>query len=185
MSEVTTRTDDSELGPQDNLLDLRISSATFNRTQITQILTAGKHEVDPSTIQTFLAVDFYNHDTKNTDMTFGLEPIYNTLFSFRNTVDDFYIKYLERDTILIDIFYIPKAAAGEAKLATGALKLGSAKLPLNKLLEKDYSFQAQEIVYIGEGQVEVPIGKVFYRMRPRKPLDEAIKWYKQKQLVKN
>lgn len=50
MSEVTTRTDDSELGPQDNLLDLRISSATFNRTQITQILTAGKHEVDPSTI---------------------------------------------------------------------------------------------------------------------------------------
>ena len=178
MSEVTTRTDDSELGPQDNLLDLRISSATFNRTQVTQLLTAGKQEVDPSTISTFLAVDFYNHDTKNTDMTFGLEPIYNTLFSFRNTVDDFYIKYLERDIILIDIFYIPKSPPGQQKLATGALKLGSAKLPLNKLLEQDYSFQAQEIVHIGEGQVEVPIGKVFYRMRPRKPLDEAIKWYK-------
>ena len=113
MSEVTTRTDDSELGPQDNLLDLRISSATFNRTQVTQLLTAGKQEVDPSTISTFLAVDFYNHDTKNTDMTFGLEPIYNTLFSFRNTVDDFYIKYLERDIILIDIFYIPKSPPGQ------------------------------------------------------------------------
>ena len=112
MSEVTTRTDDSELGPQDNLLDLRISSATFNRVQLTQVLMAGKQEMDPNTIQTFLAVDFYNHDTKNTDMTFGLEPIYNPLFSFRNTVDDFYIKYLERDTILIDIFYIPKAQPG-------------------------------------------------------------------------
>ena len=113
-------------------------------------------------------------------MTFGLEPIYNTLFSFRNTVDDFYIKYLERDIILVDIFYIPKAPSGQQKLVTGALKLGSAKLPLNKLLEKDYSFQAQEIVHIGEGQVEKTIGKVFYRMRPRKTLDEAIKWYKQK-----
>ena len=73
-------------------------------------------------------------------MTFGLEPIYNTLFSFRNSVDDFYIKYLERDTILIDIFYIPKAVMGKSSQATGAIKLGSAKLPLNKLLEKDFSF---------------------------------------------
>ena len=103
---------------------------------------AGQQEIEPGTIQTFLAVDFYNHDTKSTDMTFGIEPIYNTLFSFRNTVDDFYIKYLERDTILIDIFYIPKAQPGKPSLATGALKLGSAKLPLSKLLDKDYSFQA-------------------------------------------
>ena len=50
MSEVTTRTDDSELGPQDNLLDLRISSATFNRVQLTQVLMAGKQEIDPNTI---------------------------------------------------------------------------------------------------------------------------------------
>ena len=45
-------------------------------------------------------------------MALGLEPIYNTLFSFKNTVDDFYVKYLERDTILVDIFYIPQAQAG-------------------------------------------------------------------------
>ena len=101
---------------------------------------AGQQEIDPNTIQTFLAVDFYNHDTKSTDMTLGIEPIYNTLFSFKNTVDDFYIKYLERDTVLVDIFYIPKPQVGKPNPNAGAIKLGSAKLPLHKMVDKDYSF---------------------------------------------
>lgn len=40
-------------------------------------------------------------------------------------------------------------------------------------------------MHVGANNEEIRIGKIFYRMRPRKPLDEAIKWYKQKQLVKN
>ncbi len=78
----------------------------------------------------------------------GLEPIFNTLFSFKNSVDDFYIKFLEKDTILVDIFYIPKPSdrsKADKQQVSGAIKLGVAKLPLNKLIEKDYSFQAQEI----------------------------------------
>ena len=111
----------------------------------------------------------------------GIEPIFNTLFSFKNTVDDFYIKYLEKDTILVDFFYIPKPSdrnKAERQQVSGAVKLGSAKLPLNKLIEKDFSFQAQEIVHLGQKGEETRIGKIFYRMRPRKPLDEAVKWYK-------
>lgn len=45
-------------------------------------------------------------------MTIGIEPIYNTLFSFKNTADDFYIKFLEKDTVVVDIFYIPKGPTG-------------------------------------------------------------------------
>ena len=138
MTEVSTRTDESELGPQENLLDLRITSATFDRVMLTQMLTAGHQDLEPGSIQTFIAVDFFNHDTKSTDITMGLEPIYNTLFSFKNTVDNFYIKYLEKDTILVDFFYIPKSE--NAGAVAGAVKLGSARLPLVKLLDKDYSF---------------------------------------------
>ena len=112
MTEVSTRTDESELGPQENSLDLRVTSASFDRVMLTQLLTQNQHEIEPGQIQTFLALDFYNHDTKSTDMTIGVEPIYNTLFSFKNTVDDFYIKYLEKDSILVDFFYIPRAKAG-------------------------------------------------------------------------
>ena len=34
LSEVTARTDESELGPQENLLDLRVTSATFDRVML-------------------------------------------------------------------------------------------------------------------------------------------------------
>jgi hypothetical protein len=70
-------------------------------------------------------------------------PVYNTLFSFKNAVDDFYLKHLQTDTILVDVFMTPDLAdenAGGKKPLT--IKVGSAKLPLNKLLERDYSFQA-------------------------------------------
>ena len=86
-----------------------------------------------------MAVDFYNHETQSTDTAEGFEPIYNTLFSFKNTSDDFYIKYLEKDHILVDVFYAPKSTAG-APAQAKPVRLGSAKLPLNRLLNKDFSF---------------------------------------------
>lgn len=50
MSEVSTRTDESEIGPQENLLDLRVTSATFNRVMLTQLLTADQHDIEPGSI---------------------------------------------------------------------------------------------------------------------------------------
>jgi len=137
MSEITTRTDESELRDRENILDLRIMSATFDRAILTQILTQNRQELEPSAIQTFLAVDFFNHDTKSTDVAMGIEPIYNTLFSFKNTVDDFYVAHLEKDSIQIDLFYVPKTKPGNA---SGVLKLGTARLPLIRLIEKGFGF---------------------------------------------
>jgi hypothetical protein len=58
------------------------------------------------------------------------------------------------------------------------MKIGSAKIILNKLLEKDHSFQAAEIVFDGGDMgATFAIGKVLYRMRMRKPIDEAVRWY--------
>lgn len=71
----------------------------------------GGREIVPSQVQTFISVDFFNHDSKNTDLSEGFEPVYNTLFSFKNTVDDFYLKHLEKDSILVDFFAVPNKAA--------------------------------------------------------------------------
>jgi hypothetical protein len=79
-------------------------------------------------------VDFYNHDTKTTDLAMTDAPVYNTLFSFKNTVDDFYLRHLQTDTILVDVFACP--FENERK----TVKIGYARLPLNKLIEKDNSF---------------------------------------------
>jgi hypothetical protein len=67
--------------------------------------------------------------------------VYNTLFSFKNTVDDFYLKHLDNDSSLIDFFAIPFATVDSSR-AAGAIKIGTARLPLHKLIEGDESFQA-------------------------------------------
>jgi len=92
-------------------------------------------------MQSFLVIDFYNHDSKTTDFAEGYEPVINTLFSFKNLVDDFYLKHLQKEFLSVDICLLkPKNADGSRP--AGSLKVGTAKLPLHRLLEKEYSFQA-------------------------------------------
>lgn len=78
-----------------------------------------------------MTVDFYNHDTRNGDLADSFEPNYGTQFSFKNTIDDFYIQHIEKSTLTID-FFITRAQ--------NAIKIGSSKIVLSKLLEKDHSF---------------------------------------------
>ena len=137
MTEFSVMTGESEIKPEENILDLRVSTASIDRILFSTVTNG--NEIMPADVQTFLAVDFYNHETQSTDTAEGFEPIYNTLFSFKNTSDDFYIKYLEKDHILVDVFYAPKSTAG-APAQAKPVRLGSAKLPLNRLLNKDFSF---------------------------------------------
>jgi len=39
-------------------------------------------------------------------MQAGYQPEFETIFSFKNTVDDFYIKYLEKNCIVAEIFTV-------------------------------------------------------------------------------
>ena len=91
-------------------------------------------------MRTFCSIDFYNHDSKATDQSEGFDVSYNTLFSFRNTVDDFYLKHLDHEFAVVDVYALPITQSGFKP--NGVIKIGSAKLPLLKLLEGDTSFQA-------------------------------------------
>lgn len=118
----------------------------------------------------------------------GFEVSYNTLFSFKNIIDDFYLKHCEKDSVLIDVFAIPISSdnlgisSGGAR-PNGAIKVGYAKLPLHKIIEGDVSFQAQEIIHeTTQGQVKV--GKIFFQMKMRKTIDQALKWFNQSRALK-
>lgn len=82
----------------------------------------------PNAIKTFVTLDFFNHDTRHTDMTTGYEPQFDTIFSFKNAVDDFYLRYLSKESIIAEVFTIK----GSGKRVTE--KIGEAKLPLSVLL---------------------------------------------------
>lgn len=88
-------------------------------------------EALPNSVKTFITLDFFNHDTRNTDMVTGYEPQFKTLFSFKNSVDDFYIKHLHQETILVEVFTIKGSRTRTTE------KIGEAKLPLVILLQGD------------------------------------------------
>lgn len=167
LSDFSVISNETDIGHEENVLDLILNGATLDQNRLAEVL--GNREIHPEAFQTFATVDFFNHETKHTDLTGGLEPQYKTQFRFKNNVDNFYLLQLETATVQVDIFL---------SRAQNALKIGSAKLPLSQLLEKDYSFQAQEVMHEGTGRT-FGIGRVLYKMRMRKPLDEAIKWFQQ------
>ncbi|CDW86689.1 protein fantom [Stylonychia lemnae] len=174
LTEFSAVTDNSEISPQENYLDLIVSKAQFDKQRLSQLL--GNRELLPGAVHTFISVDFYNHDSKPGPVSEGFEPNFSTQFCFKNNVDDFYVQYLEEKYITIDVFL---------QRAQKFLKIGTARLVLSKILERDLTFQAQEILYEGgELGSTFSIGKIFYKMRMRKPIDEAIKWYQQRVALK-
>jgi len=55
---------------------LIVSKASFDVNRLTQVL--GNKELVPSAVQTFITIDFYNHETRHSDLAEGFEPHFNT-----------------------------------------------------------------------------------------------------------
>lgn len=101
---------------------------------------------------TFLTVEFFDHDTKVTDVSEGFMPNYATQFSFKNVVDDFYIKYLETKQIKLEVF-ITKATKAEP--------LGFILIPLNDLIISESK--------LSKGSKSAVIHNVSYIMSAKDP----------------
>ena len=67
-----------------------------------QLLGGGK-QLLPSEVRTFLSVDFYTHESKQSDRFTGFQPVINTLFSFKNRIDDFYANYIDTEFMNVDV----------------------------------------------------------------------------------
>jgi hypothetical protein len=110
MSEFSVLTMESDMTPQENILDLKISNLELNETAVNKFM--GMRDSLPQAIQTFMMLEFYDHPTKNTDLVREYHPDINTIFSFKNKVDDFYLKNLKESSISVEL-YIVKAGEGE------------------------------------------------------------------------
>ena len=93
-----------------------------------QVLDERELMLHQKTLITFATIDFYNHDTETSQIAEGFRPLYNTQFSFKNKVDDFYVQYLQKNSMKIDI-YISKNNA--------AIHLGHAEIHLRELVERE------------------------------------------------
>ena len=75
-----------------------------------------------------VTVDFYNHSTETTQMSDGLRANYQTQFSFVNKVDNFYVSFLNKNSLKMDV-YVSKNNA--------AVQVGRAEILLKELIESE------------------------------------------------
>lgn len=101
-SEFSYATEEPGLWPEENILDFAVDTAEFYADMLRQDVDLADYT--QKSFATFLTVEFYDHDTKVTDVSEGYNPNYATQFSFKNSIDDFYIKYLETKTLKVEVF---------------------------------------------------------------------------------
>ena len=133
-SEFSAQTHESEIGVDENILDFKVEDADFDLSAISEISTAGmtQEEIQRQFI-TVVTVDFYNHSTETTQMSEGLRANYQTQFSFVNKVDSFYVNFLQKNSLKLDI-YVSKNNA--------AVQLGRAEILLKELVENEVVSQS-------------------------------------------
>jgi hypothetical protein len=134
-------------------MEFKINELNFHRPAIAQL--CGGKDVIPSEFQSFLAIDFFNHESIVTEAVDGYDTDYKHYkFSFTNTVDDFYLRFIEKDFLIVDVFMIQRAVqrpvdpnnALQLSSKPKPFKVGTAKLPLSKLMTGDCSRQGQQIL---------------------------------------
>ena len=181
---------ESDFGMNENSLDLYLGEVLFDDGLSREL------GFKLNNLMSFLAVDFYMHETQTSNIISGNRPQYNFQLSFRASVDEHFINYMESESITIDILYIKNNV--QAMLAR-------AKIPLIQILQaedpnisnigtKTNSFNNQrtlsrvvnnvcQLFYVKDDKMVV--GNLHYKMRMRQPLTEIIKWYREKeQMIK-
>jgi hypothetical protein len=94
-SEFSAVTNESEIRIDENILDFKIEDAELFQNIIMK--THGISEINSNPNRPFVTlctIDFYNHTTETSQMAEGLRPNYQTQFSFKNRIDDFYVTFL-------------------------------------------------------------------------------------------
>jgi hypothetical protein len=127
-SEFSAVTNESEVRHDENVMDFVIQDAEYYYDAFKSVLDERELALHSKTLVTFVTLDFYNHDTETSQLVEGYRPLYNTQFSFKNRVDDFYVQYMQRNTLKMDV-YISKNNA--------AVHLGHAEINLRELLDRE------------------------------------------------
>ena len=105
-----------------NYLDFFIGEANLDEQAISKLIPNGETIKNPLS---FLTIDFYNHDTIHTGITEGLKTNYDFQVSFKVQVDEFFIMFLETESLIMEL-YVSNGA--------DATRIGYAELNLKSLV---------------------------------------------------
>lgn len=165
ISEFSQDDTDIELGINENALDIYFGECLYEDGLSDEI------GFDIGELLSFFSVDFYMHETQTSDIINGKNPMFNFQVIFKVEINENLLNYLENDFVNVEFYSIRDKVQ---------LIFGEGKISLKELLTNENSF-SNEInsvcqIYHNKNK-ELKIGTIFYKMRMRKPIKEALRWY--------
>ena len=157
-----------ELGVNENALDIFFGECAYEDQLRNEL------GYDLGDMLSFFSVDFYMHETQTSDILNGKNPMFNFQLIFKVDINENFLSYLENEKIVVEVYSLRD---NDQKI------IGKGEIVLKKLLDIEYSNENSikqissevPIFYINDENLK--IATLYYKMRMRKPLTEALKWY--------
>ena len=159
---------DAELSMNENALDIFFGECIYEDGLAEELGFNIDHMLS------FFSVDFFIHETQTSDILNGKTPMFNFQLTFKVDVNENLINYLDSEFINIDIYSLRDNVQNI---------FGKGKISLKELIEVENSPQSStrvinsicSVYYIRDPNLK--IASIHYKMRMRKPLSDALKWY--------
>jgi len=159
---------DAELSMNENALDIFFGECIYEDGLAEELGFSIDHMLS------FFSVDFFIHETQTSDILNGKTPMFNFQLTFKVDVNENLINYLDSEYINIDIYSLRDNVQNI---------FGKGKISLKELIEVENSPQSStrvinsicSVYYIKDPNLK--IASIHYKMRMRKPLSDALKWY--------
>ena len=159
---------DAELSMNENALDIFFGECIYEDGLAEELGFNIDHMLS------FFSVDFFIHETQTSDILNGKTPMFNFQLTFKVDVNENLINYLDSEFINIDIYSLRDNVQNI---------FGKGKISLKELIEVENSPQSStrvinsicSVYYIKDPNLK--IASIHYKMRMRKPLSDALKWY--------
>uniref|UniRef100_A0A452GI86 Protein fantom n=1 Tax=Gopherus agassizii TaxID=38772 RepID=A0A452GI86_9SAUR len=146
----------------ENLFEIHISKVIFS--------TEAVHAFGDQEPVTFCTYAFYDFELQTTPVVHGLNPSYNFTSQYLVRVDDFFLQYIQKSTITLEVHHA---------LGTDYETAAACQLRFQEILENNGRIYSTAIL-VGTGGHIPNYGTVDYWVRLRVPMDQAIRLYKER-----
>ncbi|XP_069072418.1 protein fantom isoform X1 [Pleurodeles waltl] len=146
----------------DNLFEIHISKIAFSSVAI--------HTFSDQEPATFCTYSFYDFELQTTPVIRGLQPAYDFTSQYHVRVDDFFLRYIHKNTVTLEI---------HQAFGTDHETVAACQLKFSDILEKNGRIFCSALLIGVQDNIQ-NFGSLEYWIRLRVPMDQAIRLYKER-----
>ena len=146
------------------------------------IKSASGKPIKAAELMTLAVVDFFDHESKMTQLGYGVKPLYKSTISFKNKMDKFYSQRLAQEKVSIDVY--SKTSDSQNANILGSCSFVLTDIVYGAVAPPGTTTKLLNIIPAASLLANVPqtseyasLGSLKVNVRLRKPISDAIKFH--------